>query len=1512
MGRRRHVALASAIVILLMGAALAAVLVGLTRSVRGREFIRAQVQRTLASVFKGKIHVGALSGNFLTDLTIDTLEIREPNDSLFLATGPVHFTFDPRDIVDGVIFLRSLDVQRPFVRLQRRHDTWNYRSIFPGGGPAGPRRGFGSRISLTNVRVRGGEVRMALPWTPADSLHGVRRDSAITRALADTSGGVRRIGPGEYEKEWKWSGIAAQLSHAHIADPDTSGHHFEIVRLDLVERYPPFIVRNARGSIWRRGDTLIVDLPRFDLPGSTGSAKGKVVWGSNLPMRYDIRILSDSVSMADVAWVYPTLPSTGGGRLDLHIRSERDPHVIDYVLQNMDIRTTHSRLRGSMTFGIGAPVLILKDVAVEALPVDFRLIEQFSGEPLPMPWRGAISGTVRARGGPVNRWQLDEGRFSFADANVPGAISRGTVRGQLDILFPAFTAFHGATVELAQLDLRTLQFLDPEFPKLNGIVAGHARLDSTWLDVRFKDADFTHHDGDAPVSHFQGSGRVTSLDTIMRYDLALVAVPLSLTALSRSFPALTARGEFSGPLRVKGTSANLAVVADLVGDAGRLEVDGTFDVSAPGYRATARGSVTGFDLRRFLARDGLPATTLAVRWSGDVSGDSLANLRGAVQLHMDRSLVDSVRIFSADAHLRFLSGSLAVDSLNLESAAFSATAQGSLSLAPGHDGDSVTFRVILDSLGGFRRTLAKSPAKPDSGAAPDTSALDGSVRVDGALGGSWPALRLNAVARGTDLRIGSTIAKDIDASVRLSFPLDSLRGAVRARVEGFVMSGVRLNHIDATAEIRSPGQAVTELKAELSNGPAATVRADVVWSRDTTAIRLDRFRLETSDNAWALLAPANISRTGAAWTVDSLVILGRTAGRISVRGSLPDQLGIAAAFDATDVPLADIGELVQVKSPLSGSVRLAARLSGTRDAPLMDFEAAVRDALVAGIHVELAEASGRYADRRVEVAVSAIRQKVTALRADATVPVDLSFRRVARRLLADAPLRATIRSDSVGVALLELLTPEVTKARGALTLNATLSGTVKRPLLNGALAVTDGGFDVPGLGTSWHDVKADIGFIGDSIAVRNVTARSGAVRGAQSTLSGWLGFRDMDNPRFDLRLTAQNFNVINKPRVADLDLSGALRVAGAMRGSTLTGSLSVDRGTVFIPDIFSKELISLDDPELRNIVDTVALADHGILPHAPSRVVENLTVYDVPVTMRGDVKIRSSEANITLGGAVRITAARVRRGRDRGRYQLALDGTLQTVRGSYRLNAGPVQRTFDVERGEIRFRGDPDPNLAEMDIRALHTVRTFSQGAAQRDVRVRVNIGGTLGSPRASFSTPDSSRVSDSDILSYLVTGGPSNEILGRSGGDVSTTAYRLALSSLGSVIGSKWSGGLCDDAQFSTASLDQYNRGIRDVGSSLLSGSRFNCAKQLGERVFFRIDAGLCSIGQLMGQGGSSSLFDALGFKFDYRFSSVVTASAGMDPSTNAALCNRDAVVRGFAPTPRQGGIDLFRSWQF
>jgi hypothetical protein len=53
---------------------------------------------------------------------------------------------------------------------------------------------------------------------------------------------------------------------------------------------------------------------------------------------------------------------------------------------------------------------------------------------------------------------------------------------------------------------------------------------------------------------------------------------------------------------------------------------------------------------------------------------------------------------------------------------------------------------------------------------------------------------------------------------------------------------------------------------------------------------------------------------------------------------------------------------------------------------------------------------------------------------------------------------------------------------------------------------------------------------------------------------------------------------------------------------------------------------------------------------------------------------------------------------------------------------------------------------------------------------------------------------------------------------------------------------------------------------------------------------------------------------KLEYRFPLVapdrLSLRAGLDPSASALRCG--APVRGFAPTPQQIGISIFRSWVF
>jgi spore cortex formation protein SpoVR/YcgB (stage V sporulation) len=114
-------------------------------------------------------------------------------------------------------------------------------------------------------------------------------------------------------------------------------------------------------------------------------------------VRYDIAIHGDSVSLNDVSWVYATLPRTGGGTLDLLIKKDpKNFQVVNFTLQKMDVRSTKSHLVGDMSFGTGAPQLLVRNVDLRA-DRRLRLIRTLAGKPFKQNWQGQLIGPSRGQ-----------------------------------------------------------------------------------------------------------------------------------------------------------------------------------------------------------------------------------------------------------------------------------------------------------------------------------------------------------------------------------------------------------------------------------------------------------------------------------------------------------------------------------------------------------------------------------------------------------------------------------------------------------------------------------------------------------------------------------------------------------------------------------------------------------------------------------------------------------------------------------------------------------------------------------------------------------------------------------------------------------------------------------------------------------------------------------------------------------------------------------------------------------
>src|SRR6185436_17874496 len=95
MGRRQLIVVFSALAMVLLGGGVVGGLVAATQSDGGREWIRAQVSREANRGLRGRLHIGKISGSFLTDLTIDSIALSDLEDSVYIATGRLTVRYDP-------------------------------------------------------------------------------------------------------------------------------------------------------------------------------------------------------------------------------------------------------------------------------------------------------------------------------------------------------------------------------------------------------------------------------------------------------------------------------------------------------------------------------------------------------------------------------------------------------------------------------------------------------------------------------------------------------------------------------------------------------------------------------------------------------------------------------------------------------------------------------------------------------------------------------------------------------------------------------------------------------------------------------------------------------------------------------------------------------------------------------------------------------------------------------------------------------------------------------------------------------------------------------------------------------------------------------------------------------------------------------------------------------------------------------------------------------------------------
>ncbi|HET7295859.1 MAG TPA: translocation/assembly module TamB domain-containing protein [Gemmatimonadales bacterium] len=1438
----------------------------------GRTLLARVSEGALRQVFTGTMEIADVRGSLLTGVTLEQVRLFDADSTLVAWLPRVDLSYNPFDFAAGRIVLLEFTLHQPVINIvQHPGGRLNIEELLRlgGGGPDHGPHGPAPLIVFRNVRVTDGSVTLRLQ---------ARRPEP-----GDTSLEIAGGGPNGRLRIRRFEHLDTRLAALQVSAPRERGVRIDISRLAVESADPPVHLTDASGQLRVIGDSLELRLARVRLPSSSlRETRGLLTWPRDT-LRFDLRLHADSAALRDFAFIDRRFAGRAGGGVlsgDVRIRSHGS-RVLEVGLDPLRLSDAGGTLAGRLTALSAADsgLVALEDADLDARDFDLEFARPFLDT---LPFAGRLSGHTVASG-PLANLAL-ETDWAFRDSLVPGwPESHVRGKGAVNLKAADGLRFEGFAVDGASLDLGTVARLAPAVT-LRGTLDAAGTLTGPLRDARFV-GRLTHRDGARPPSTLVGSLRLdTRTDTLGVYA-DVTADSLSFDGLQGSFPTLPLHGAAAGPVRLAGPITALETHADLHGAGGSVRGDGTLVLDRPRLGARDLKVVThDLDLAAWLP--GAPPSRLNVTLQGGVIGDSAVPPMGAVRVALAPSELAGAGIDSGAASVRFADRRLYVDSVRVAQSGLITTGSGSLGwtrgtrgqLALNFDADSLN---ALDSLVSWLARGGPPVAAADDPPEPET-ALGGSARLLLTLEGSLDSLGVDARASVERLawrrwrvpvgRARLTWRPGSHPTFTLDATLDSLAYGVLGFSGASVVAGGASDSL--TWFVRSR---IGEGGAVLAGGRFA--RTDAGTGGAVRTVGVDSLAVHLPGDAWVLERPADLIVTDSTATVSRLALHSAYGpGKLALEGDLPTRGRADAHLQLEAFPLAGLYALLeQDTAGVGGTITATAGLTGTRASPISSGSFSLSNGSLGEFHTPFVDGTFEYRDRRLGAALHLWRSGQQILDVQAYLPLDLALTPVARRQLPDTlSVRAT--ADSVDLSVLEALTPTLRQVTGVFSADVGIAGTWDAPRLRGALQIADAAATIPTLNERYEDENGRLALSGDTIAIQSLSARSERGR---ADFTGAVRLERLTHPVLDLRIAADQFRALDLKNNVAITASGRLALRGPVFGATLTGQAKVTSGVLYFADLVQKRIVNLD--ELADTSLASLIAQQRLGPEFENVFLDSLRIDGLELEMGNDVWLRSSEANIQLAGSVRLS-------KQRDLYLVS--GTLQAVRGTYRLKVGSVlSREFVVTDGTVRYFGTPDQDAA-LDIAAKHVVHpvpTQSQRNPE-DITVIAHITGTLLVPKVTLEA-EKRELSQTELISYLLFGKGTLDLGGAEGPIADQRAVvQSALAILsGEIEQTIVSGGVPVD-------YVEIRPGGGGQGDPLL-GWQFAVGRQLGPKTFLVVNAGFC-------EGRQIGVRNTLGLSLQFRISPEWRTEASFEP---VQTCGDPAGETQGNTVPRQVGLDLF-----
>ncbi len=1311
--------------------------VTLTRTEWGRAQVRNFALQRLNTSIRGEVQIDhVLEGDLLRRVGLVGIRIYEPDGELFAAADTLIVDYRWWDVLFGNVVFPKVTIVGPQVRLSLTSDgRWNAIELFRGAG--GARSGIdpdlaepsvgGRRIVLRELSIRSGDVTLRMPWDPA----------------AGTNGGENRWriegSDGSWERVFRIDRLNATLPFARVHAPQGQSRLFQIVQANgrVTVLGDPVQVEQLRADVEIRGDTVAFDVWEGVLPGSNLFGQGWVALGGD--QAYDLELRGNPVSARDFLWLEPRLPA-GTAYLDFRLRSLENG--VAFEAQNARWESADAKLSGRFAMRVmeGTERFQFDSVQIETERLNTTVIRSLTG------WDPPIAGILSGRAyldGRLSALNVDADLEIEPDDSEE--ISRVSVRGIVNLNSESLGA-QGLELQFDTLQLDLVRAFLPDLA-VRGRVVGFASADGRLADGMGVYFEIEQRDRGLIPTRLSGGGSiVSSASDAARLDLAVDADVISLSTLAAYYPVIPFRGNFRGHFRATGPVGDLELNARLIGASDSITIDSRLHLDEDIVRY--EGEMRGWRVQLAPIRPDLPESDLDFRaeFTGQGLGVQAMRARGRVEIYS--SFVAGVRLDTAFADVRVAEGRFHVDTATVRAEFGQLSGSGVLALLPELI-DSLTFEFTADSLAALRPWLFPG-LEPLTGPALGASAgdqigddaqmprLGGSLHASGRVVGNVERLALKGGLEARQVTYGAWGADSLRATdVEVGDLGESPSISGRLRAFGVGLGRLRLDELSLLGAIDDRS---ATLEFDLSKGRDATASGEMrmAFGQEASNFQLDALALQVGATAWTLTEPATARWAGSGGLELRGLSIMSSAGSIAADASIAEAGPARFTARVDGLQLADAARLWPDSVQIGGLLQLRADLSGSTHDPNFEGSFAVVDGELVGVAFSKLSGTVGYSAGEASIDLSMWSLETRLFRLHGSFPVDVALP-VFRLSLPERAIRLTLEGDSIPLTLASLFTDQIADPIGYATAEVLVRGSPEDITLVGPLTLIDGGLRVVRTGISYRDLTGRMIFRGDLMELSDVSFAD--AEGGRGTLSGSINLSNPRLPVFALQLEAEDLQAYDQVDARAV-LSGTARLRGPYDAAVLMGQLSVIEGVMYI-DEFSRraEIVDLFE-EGFVLIDTLFALEGTLRRRTDNVFMENLVIDSLEIEVERDTWLRSDETNVEIAGdlSVRMQAAQ---------NELRVDGTLQAVRGDYRL----FNKRFEVVEGTIDFVGTPalDPNL--------HIVSRYTVQTRKRPIEIRLIIGGTLEQPTLTLESDAQPPIPESDLLSYLLFGRPSYEL---------------------------------------------------------------------------------------------------------------------------------------------------------